>query len=325
MFPAAFFTATALFIFSSTAARRPPPNGILYDLSPFIRVYANGTVQRFIGQEFAPPGVDAATGVQSRDVKYSSTLNLTARIYLPGNAAANNKLPLLIYYHGGGFFTESAFSPTYHRFLNSLSSAAGAIAVSVNYRLAPEHPLPIAYEDSWLALKWAISGAGNDSWLKKHADFQRVYLGGDSAGGNLAHNMATRIGGSGLKIEGMFLNCPYFISRSTPELQLLRDVWIHAYPKDRRGLNDPLVNPAMDPGGLKRVGLKHIALYMGEKDPLKESEWDYKKGLERSGWKGKVEAVEFKGEGHVFNLLQPGAPDAAAMLKMIAAFINNEQ
>ncbi|CDP17008.1 unnamed protein product [Coffea canephora] len=58
------------------------------------------------------------------------------------------KLPLLVYLHGGGFLIKSAFSPTYHAHLNVVVAEAGVVAVSINYRLAPEHPLPLVYEDS---------------------------------------------------------------------------------------------------------------------------------------------------------------------------------
>ncbi|CDP16411.1 unnamed protein product [Coffea canephora] len=60
----------------------------------------------------------------------------------------DTKLPLLVYLHGGGFFIKFAFSPTYHAHLNVVVAEAGVVAVSINYRFAPEHPLPIAYEDS---------------------------------------------------------------------------------------------------------------------------------------------------------------------------------
>ncbi|KAG8364270.1 hypothetical protein BUALT_Bualt19G0110800 [Buddleja alternifolia] len=281
---------------------------ILYDIYPFIRVYKNGTIQRFIGQDTVPPSFDPTTGVQSKDVKFAPNLNLTARIYLPRYANPAHKIPLLVYYHGGGFFTESAFSSTYHNHLNLLVAKANVIAVSINYRLAPENPLPIAYEDSWLALNWTFShfkGSGNEKWLKKYADFGHVYLGGDSAGANIANQMAIRVGlekpGYGIKVVGMFLNCPYFLGKRAignesnsayvnVETQMKR-LWLYAYPNSKSGLDDPLVNPGMDPD-LKMVGCNRVLVFVVGNDVLRFRGWYYKDVLERSLWNGVVKVVE---------------------------------
>ncbi|KAH6813391.1 alpha/beta-Hydrolases superfamily protein [Perilla frutescens var. frutescens] len=311
---------------------------ILYDIYPFIRVYKNGTIQRFIGQDFAPPSTDPSTAVRSKDVKFSPQLNLTARLYLPTNSAAGRKLPLLIYFHGGGFFTESAFSPTYHHHLTSLVARAQIVAVSVNYRLAPEHLLPTAYQDSWVALKWTFShygGKGSEPWLNSYANFEYLYLGGDSAGGNIAHRMAIRVGsekpGGGIKVKGMFLNCPYFLGKKAignesananayAETQMQK-LWEHAYPKSG-GLDDPMVNPGMDPG-LKMVGCKRVLVYVAGNDVLKWRGEYYAAALGRSGWKGEVKVVEVEGENHVFNLINPNSSKAIAMLRVLASFLNH--
>jgi hypothetical protein len=71
---------------------------------------------------------------------------------------------VLLYFHGGAFVVESAFGPAYHHYVNALASRAGVLAVSVNYRLAPEHPLPAAYDDSWGALQW-VPRAGQHQLL----------------------------------------------------------------------------------------------------------------------------------------------------------------
>lgn len=326
------FLCITIFVIFCIPQTRPRPSQILYDIYPFIRVYTNGTIQRFIGQDYAPPSLDPATAVQSTDVHFS---NLTARIYVPPNIPnPSHRFPLLIYFHGGGFFTESAFSPHYHRHLNLLVSKARVIAVSVNYRLAPEHPLPTAYYDSWLALKWAFSHAAHP-WLRRHADLGRVYLGGDSAGGNIAQRMAVWIGKSdsdpGIRLMGMFLNCPYFLGKtpigneSAPAYAYvaaqMAALWNHAYPNSTGGLDDPMVNPEMDPG-LKRVGCRRVLVYVAGNDLLKYRGWAYGRALARSGWRGKVKVVEVGGEGHVFYLAKPGTPHAVAMLRVLAAFLN---
>ncbi|KAL6213434.1 hypothetical protein ACLB2K_012881 [Fragaria x ananassa] len=109
-----------------------------------------------------PATIDPQTGVQSKDVVISTTPLISARLYLPKSAIpkSTGKFPLLIYFHGGGFCNGSAFSPTYHNHLNLLVSEVNVIAISVEYRLVPEHPLPAAYEDSWAAVKWVETHFG---------------------------------------------------------------------------------------------------------------------------------------------------------------------
>ncbi|KAL3730564.1 hypothetical protein ACJRO7_027564 [Eucalyptus globulus] len=85
------------------------------------------------------------------------------------------RLPVLVYFHGGGFIDHSASSPIYHNHLNTLVAEANVIAISVNYRRAPEHPLP--YDDSWTALKWVASHSarnGLEEWLTSNANLKKA-------------------------------------------------------------------------------------------------------------------------------------------------------
>ncbi|CAL5378797.1 unnamed protein product [Camellia sinensis] len=181
-----------------------------------LRVYKDGRVDRFKGTDIVPPSTNPETGVQSKDVVIDPETGLSARLYIPRIPNPHRKLPLLVYFHGGGFYIVSAFSPLYHNYLNSLVAEANIVVVSVDYRRAPEHPLPIAYDDSWAAVKWVAShssAAVGEVWLKDYVDFYRVFFSGDSAGANIAHNMGIRVGLEGLdgvKLVGIFLVHPYF-------------------------------------------------------------------------------------------------------------------
>ncbi|GER35847.1 alpha/beta-Hydrolases superfamily protein [Striga asiatica] len=125
-----FFLSIATFHSLSQAIAPNSTDPILYDILPFIRVYINDTT----------PDLG---GILSKDVKFSDKLGLPARIYLQFRKPRGfGELPLLIYFHGGGFFTESAFSPSYHRHLSLLAVRVGVVALSVKNRLAPENPLP---------------------------------------------------------------------------------------------------------------------------------------------------------------------------------------
>ncbi|KAG2643836.1 hypothetical protein PVAP13_2KG350300 [Panicum virgatum] len=157
----------------------------------YFRLYRDGRAERARAAcHTAPAGFDAETGVTSKDVVIDAATGVAARLYLPSvrQVAATVKLPVLVFYHGGYFVVGSPSHPLFHRYVNSLAAAARVVAVSVRYRLAPEHPLPAAYDDSWAALTWVASGA--DPWLTDHGDLGRLFLSGVSAGANIAHNMA---------------------------------------------------------------------------------------------------------------------------------------
>jgi acetyl esterase/lipase len=64
---------------------------------------------------------------------------------------------------------------------------------------APEYPLPTCYHDCWAAIQWVSSHSNNtlnnaEPWLIDHGDFSKIFIGGDSAGANIAHNMAIKAG-----------------------------------------------------------------------------------------------------------------------------------
>ncbi|KAL6270372.1 hypothetical protein ACE6H2_027283 [Prunus campanulata] len=315
---------------------------LAYDFSPIIKVYKDGRVERLKGTDVVPPSTDPKTGVQSKDFVISQEPAVSARLYIPKfttatttTSAPQTKLPLLIYFHGGGFCIGSSSSPTYHSYLNALVSDANVVAVSVDYRLAPEHPLPAAYDDSWAALKWVAShsdGNGSEDWLNRFADFHRVFFAGDSAGANITHNMAVKLGCEGLvgvKLIGIVLVHPYFwgtepvgAELTTPAAarEYMAGIWRFACTSTS-GSDDPLLNPGKDPK-LKQLGCVKVLVFVAEKDVLKDRGWHYSETLKRSGWNGDVEVIEAEGEGHVFHCINPTCDNAVAMEKKIVAFLN---
>ena len=98
------------------------------------------------------------------------------RVYRP---SPEPNLPVVVFFHGGGWTigTVEQYDPVARRVAN----ASGAIVVSVEYRLAPEHPFPAGLEDCWHALEWTAKNAGSFG-----GDPSRLAVMGDSAGGNLA-------------------------------------------------------------------------------------------------------------------------------------------
>jgi len=106
-----------------------------------------------------------------------------ARLYTPPRqgapASGQDPSPLLVYFHGGGWVIGDL--DTHDDPCRFLAANAGVKVLSVDYRLAPEHPFPAAAEDALAAYDWAVANAG-----RLGADPSRVAVGGDSAGGNLA-------------------------------------------------------------------------------------------------------------------------------------------
>jgi acetyl esterase len=101
-----------------------------------------------------------------------------ARVYVP-ETPHNRPLPCLVWFHGGGFVIGSIES--HDGVCRLLAKEAGAVVVSVDYRLAPEHPFPAAVQDAVAATRWVIDNASSLG-----VDPRAVAVGGDSAGGNLA-------------------------------------------------------------------------------------------------------------------------------------------
>lgn len=258
---------------------------------------------------------------------------------MPKDPNPRSKIPLLVYFHGGAFFTESAGDPLYQKYFNTLVAKANIVIVSVNYRLAPENPLPTGYDDSWGALKWIYShrgGHGTEPWLNTYAHFKRVCVGGDSAGANIAHNMVIRAGLEKyhrMALNGLLLTCPHFFGgkpvgneldpNNSDLVSLMGRIWMHAYPNST-GLDDPLLNPALDPN-LPKLGCKRVLIIVAELDILRDRGIYYNKAVTSSGWKGDAKIIDLKGEEHAFNIRFPDTPNGITMLNEYDSFLNQRK
>jgi acetyl esterase len=124
-----------------------------------------------------------------------------ARIALRLYAPSFEKLPVLLFFHGGGFVIGSI--QTHDILCRELSRLSGAAVISVDYRLAPEHPFPTAQNDAWDALLWLRSQAD-----ELGLDVNRIAVGGDSAGGTLAAVCAHLARDAGLPLALQLLIYP---------------------------------------------------------------------------------------------------------------------
>lgn len=116
--------------------------------------------------------------IEDRTIPGPGGDSLRVRIITP---AANDeaRLPVVVYYHGGGWVLGNIES--HEGVCRAVANASRAIVVTVDYRLAPEHRFPAAAEDAYAAASWVAAHAGEFG-----GDPDRVAVAGDSAGGNLA-------------------------------------------------------------------------------------------------------------------------------------------
>ncbi|KAL6348049.1 hypothetical protein AAG906_037778 [Vitis piasezkii] len=264
---------------------------IAHEFPPFFRVFKDGRVEKLMIPHDPPP-LHPKPGVEYKDVVISSETGVSARVVT-------------------------------HNYLTSLVAAANLIAVSVDYRLAPEHPLPIAYDDSWAALQWISShanGSGPEPLFNNHVDFGRVFLVGESAGANIAQHVAVRAGVTGLggvKPVGLILAHPFFVGKEPDKMiEFL-------YPSCSRVNDDPKLNPTVDPN-LSKMGCERVLVFVAEKDWLKSRGVGYCETLGKSGWTGAVELMENEGEDHCFHLFNSNSEKAEMLMKRTVSFINQE-
>ncbi|XP_050267215.1 probable carboxylesterase 2 [Quercus robur] len=319
---------------------------IAQEFPGMIRVYRDGHVERLVETDFVPASNDTITGVTSKDITIlsKSNISISARLYLPTKLAnPNQKLPLLVYFHGGAFCLSSPFTSKYYNYVNTLVSEANVVAISVNYRKAPEHPIPAAYEDSWAALQWVESHCNNggpEAWLNEHVDFERVFLAGESSGANVAYNLAMKVGETqaqaqfGLKMGllGVALVHPFFWGSNptgsdaqNPSWKAVVDrLWPFVCPAQPDNDN-PWANPVAEGApSLAQLGCRRVLVCVAEKDILRDRGWLFYEALSRSGWMGVVEIEETEGEDHGFHLNDLKCEKARDLIKHLADFFNRD-
>jgi acetyl esterase len=131
-----------------------------------------------------PAALMAATGVKIQNMSYPTAGTTQAiRIYTPGGSAAGQALPAIVFIHGGGWVIADL--DTYESSAVALAKKTGAIVASVEYRHAPENRFPAAHDDTLAAYKWVLQNAASFG-----ADPKRIAIAGESAGGNMALNVA---------------------------------------------------------------------------------------------------------------------------------------
>ncbi|CAO2204584.1 unnamed protein product [Urochloa humidicola] len=324
---------------------------VVEDFLGIVRLLSDGTVVR--GDEAALMPSDTfpdVPGVEWKDAVYDSTRGLKVRLYRPPVSAAGggqgDKLPVLVHFHGGGYCIGSYDDLGAAQYLRQRQAAdIPALVLSVQYRLAPEHRLPAAIDDGATFLAWlrgqaslaAGSGAGAaDAWLAESADFSRIFLSGISAGANLTHHLAVRVGSGEIplapaRLAGYVLLSAYFggVERTAAEsdppdgvsltVEMSDLFWRMALPVGATR-DHPLANP-FGPGSpdLGAVALPPALVEAPGRDVLRDRVVGYAARLREMG--KDVELAEFEGEQHGFSVLRWGEPNEK-LIRILKRFVS---
>ncbi len=249
-------------------------------------------------------------------VRSLSVADLPARLYVPTGAPGVG--PLLVFFHGGGFWCGDL--DTHDAACRLYAEASGVRVLSIGYRLGPEHPFPAAHDDAAAAYTWTVEHAA-----ELGADPGRLGVGGDSAGGNLAAGVAIEAARHGWPCAVQLLIYPATqAGRETRSAELFargfyltRDFMDRAdefYAKDVPA-DDPRLSPmrADLPDGLAPA-----LVYTAGFDPLRDEGEAYADKLMASG--AKVDATRFADQIHGFvNIVGVGTTSRSANLRIAGA------
>ena len=245
--------------------------------------------------------------------------DIPLRLYRPLGSAATTVLPVLVYYHGGGWVIGDL--DTHDALCRELANTAGCAVVAVDYRMGPEHRFPAAVNDVLAATRWVRAQAGT---LK--LDATRLAVGGDSAGGNLAAVVALAARDAGdLPIAFQLLIYPatdmrrghashttngdgYVLTRDT--LAYFHDHYITDPAHDLDWRASPLLHTDLS-------GLPPALVITAGYDPLRDEGLDYARALTEAG--NRASCVCFERQIHGFITMGRVLDEAHTAVALCAA------
>jgi acetyl esterase len=237
------------------------------------------------------------------------------RVYRP---SADDNLPVVVFLHGGGWTIGSV--DVYDPITRALANAANAIVVSVEYRLAPEHPYPEPMDDCWTVLEWATQHA-----QEFEGDPTRIAVAGDSAGANLAAACALMARDAGIPLALQVLIYPVTDAAMTTasytanaegyllEASTMR--WFFdCYTRGGTDGGDWHISPLRAPDV---AGVAPALVITAEYDPLRDEGEAYAKRLADAGVP--VELTRYDGMIHAFFALPAVLDDGKAAMNQVAS------
>ena len=254
------------------------------------------------------------TGAEVATVDHRRIAGVPCVVITPIGAGPH---PVIVWFHGGGWVLGSADQSI--PVTRDLAAAAGCVVVSVDYRLAPEHPAPAAMVDCSAVTAWVIEHGAEEGW-----DSSRVAVGGDSAGSNLAALVAQEQADA---LRAQLLVYPATdLTRSSPshvengEGFVLTARVIDWFVKNYLGGTgidpaDPTVSPAAaSPRRLGRTA--RASIITAGYDPLRDEGRAYAEALRSAGVT--VDHREWEGQFHPFFNLRTLIPEAGEAIDWLA-------
>uniref|UniRef100_A0A0D9UWW2 Alpha/beta hydrolase fold-3 domain-containing protein n=1 Tax=Leersia perrieri TaxID=77586 RepID=A0A0D9UWW2_9ORYZ len=313
---------------------------VMEDFAGIVQLFSDGTVVRGDDSAFlaVPGAVQNLPGVQWKDVVYDATHNLTVRVYTTATITTNaGKLPVLVYFHGGGYCIGAPDQPPFHNFCLRAAGELPAVVLSVQYRLAPEHRLPAAIDDGAAFFTWLRGQAtgGADTWLAESADFARTFISGLSAGANLAHHVTVRVASGRpdvdpVRVAGYVLIDAFFggVERTATEanppasasaplvtVEMADQFWRLALPVGATR-DHPVANPfGPESPSLEQVALPPALVVVSGGDVLRDRLMDYVARLKGMG--KEIELAEFEGEHHGFSAVQAWSTASSEFIQVL--------
>jgi acetyl esterase len=238
---------------------------------------------------------------------------LRARVYRP---EGSGPFPVVAFYHGGGWVIGDL--DTHDNMARHICRGARAVVVSIDYRLAPEHPFPAAPEDAVAAARWIavhLGGLGGDD---------RLAVAGDSAGGNLAAVAAQQLTGEGMTLAGQLLIYPsvdagggYPSREENGKGYFLEQETIDWFLRNYAGASPDTSDPRLSPLHGNLSGLPPAVIVTAEFDPLRDEGEAYGAALEAAG--GQADVRRYQGMIHGFFDMGGVSPVAAAAIEEACA------
>ncbi len=226
---------------------------------------------------------------------------------------ADEKLPVMLYIHGGGWTLFSI--DTHDRLMREYAARAGIAVVGIDYSLAPEHKFPVALHECSAALEWIADNAG-----RLNLDASRVLIGGDSAGANLSVATCLLRRGEGKTLPAaMLLNYGAFAPEHLPSYARYggdgfsleageMDIFWANYAGDAEELTNPLVVPLR----AELSGLPPAFLAIAECDILADCNHSFAEALTKAGVPAR--SIVYRGATHSFLEAMSIAPLASRAL-----------